>query len=236
MTAVIVTGGSRGIGAAICERFARDGYRVVVIDLVEPSHGHCVEHHCLDVADSVRLRHLVADLAERFPVTCLVNNAGVAMPADLEATSDEQIDRIFAINLRGSIAATQAVLPALRRAGGGSVIHIGSRAALGKKRRAAYSTSKAGLIGMAKTMALELAGEGITVNCVAPGPIRTSGFEQANPADSEATRAINRNVPLGRLGEPEEIADAVAYFAAAGFVTGQVLYVCGGMTLGAASI
>jgi NAD(P)-dependent dehydrogenase (short-subunit alcohol dehydrogenase family) len=236
MTAVIVTGGSRGIGAAICERFKRDGYRVLVLDPIAPEHRHFDQHRFVDVADSAGLRAAIAALLEHYPVTCLVNNAGLAIPADLEGTTDEQIDRVFAVNLRGSIAATQAVLPALRRAGGGSVIHIGSRAALGKKLRTAYSTSKAGLIGMAKTMALELAGDHITVNCVAPGPIRTSGFERANPSDSQATLAITQGVPLGRLGEPGEIADAAAYFASAGFVTGQVLYVCGGMTVGAASI
>lgn len=236
MNAAIVTGGSRGIGAAICERFKSDGYQVLVLDPAAPEHDHFDAHRNVDAGDSVRLREVIAALLEDYTVTCLVNNAGLAIPANLEETSDEQIDRVFAVNLRGSIAATQAVLPALRRAGGGRVIHIGSRAALGKKLRTAYATSKAGLIGMTKTMALELAGEGITVNCVAPGPIRTSGFERANPADSEATRAISRGVPLGRLGEPAEIATAVAYFATAGFVTGQVLYVCGGMTLGAASI
>ncbi|ASK32905.1 SDR family NAD(P)-dependent oxidoreductase [Alloalcanivorax mobilis] len=234
MTAVIVTGGSRGIGAAICERFAADGYQVLVLDPLTPEHPHASEHRVVDVADSVALRKEVTALGNLYPVTCLVNNAGVALPADLESTTDEQINRIFAINLRGSIAATQAVLPALRRAGGGSVVHIGSRTALGKKLRTAYSTSKAGLIGMARTMALELAGDNITVNCVAPGPIRTAGFEGANPADSDATRAIIDGVPLRRMGEPADVADAVAFFAAAGFVTGQVLYVCGGITVGAA--
>ena len=236
MKTAIVTGGSRGIGAAICARLRRDGLGVVVIDPRPPEHQDHDDYQSLDVADSQKLRELIGTLSQRHEIVALVNNAGVAMPADLEATTDEEMDRIFAVNLRAGIAATQAVVRALRRAGGGAVVNIGSRTALGKQRRVAYSASKAGVIGMTRTMALELAGDGITVNCVAPGPILTRGFERANPADSPATRKIVESVPLGRMGKPEEVADAVAYFLAARFVTGQVLYVCGGMTIGGAPV
>lgn len=236
MKAIIVTGGSAGIGAAICARLRRDGYRILILDPAEPEHRDYDEHVFLDVADSARLRDIVTDLSERHEVAGLVNNAGVAAPADLESTTDDQMERVFAVNLRAGIAATQAVVPALRRVGGGGVVNIGSRTALGKKRRTAYSASKAGIIGMTRTMALELAGDDITVNCVAPGPIATPGFERANPPDSPATRAIVQGVPLQRMGAPADVADAVAYLLSARFVTGQVLYVCGGITVGSAPL
>ena len=116
------------------------------------------------------------------------------------------------------------------------IVNISSRAALGKELRTAYSASKAALIAMTRTWALELAGFGITVNAVAPGPIRTSLFDEANPPDSPRTKAIVDNIPVGFMGEPDDVADAVAFFASdrARFVTGQVLYVCGGVSVGGA--
>lgn len=116
------------------------------------------------------------------------------------------------------------------------VVNIASRAALGKERRSVYAATKAGLIGMAKVWALELGGHGITANSIGPGPIRTELFERANPPGSRATQAILDALPVGRMGEPEDIANAAAFLldARSGFVTGQTLYVCGGMTVGAA--
>jgi len=140
----------------------------------------------------------------------------------------------MAVNLKPAILCAQLVLPAMKRAKIGRIVNISSRATLGKERRTAYSASKAGLIGMTKTWALELAPSGITVNAIGPGPIRTSLFDAANPPGAPATQAIIERVPVGFLGEPEDIANAVGFFAsdAARFVTGQVLYVCGGMTIG----
>lgn len=129
----------------------------------------------------------------------------------------------------------QAVVPAMKAAGRGRVVNISSRAALGKELRTAYAATKAGLHGMTRTWALELGRWGITVNAVGPGPIRTSLFDAVNPADSPRTKAIIDAVPIGRLGTCEDVAEAVGFFASdgAGFITGQVLYVCGGMTTGA---
>ena len=134
------------------------------------------------------------------------------------------------------LAGGQTLLPAMKREGIGRVVNIASRAALGKELRTAYAATKAGLIGMTKTWALELGAHGITVNAVGPGPIRTELFEAANPPGDPRTQAIIDRVPVRRLGTPEDVAGAVGYLCSdgAGFVTGQVLYVCGGMTVGGA--
>ena len=115
---------------------------------------------------------------------------------------------------------------------------MASRAALGKEMRTVYAATKAGLIGMAKVWALELGEHGITANAIGPGPIRTELFDRANPPDSERTRAIIEAIPVRRVGAPEDIANAVSFLldARSGFVTGQALYVCGGMTAGVAGV
>jgi len=126
-------------------------------------------------------------------------------------------------------------LPRLRESACGRIVNIGSRAALGKIGRVGYSATKAALTGLTRSMALELAPHGITVNCIAPGPIETEFFTGVNDPSSPATRALTEAVPLGRLGRPEEVAGVVLFFisAEAGFITGQTLYVCGGLTIGA---
>ena len=126
----------------------------------------------------------------------------------------------------------------MKAAGKGRIVTISSRAALGKELRTAYSATKAGVIGLTRTWALELAPHGITVNAIGPGPIETELFKSANPHNSPRTQAIIRGVPVQRLGQPEDIAHAADFFLSDGasFVTGQVLYVCGGMTVGVAPI
>ena len=158
------------------------------------------------------------------------------MPASLEDTTIEHMERVLAVNVEAAMVCAQAALPAMKQAGCGRIVNISSRAALGKELRTAYAASKAALIGMTRTWALELAAFGITVNAVAPGPIRTSLFDQANPPDSPATRAIVDGIPVGFMGEPDDVADAVSFFVSdrARFVTGQVLYVCGGVSIGGA--
>ena len=122
----------------------------------------------------------------------------------------------------------------MKAAGIGRIVSISSRAALGKELRTAYAATKAGLHGMTKTWALELGRHGITANAVGPGPIRTPLFERVNPPDAPRTKEIVARIPVGFMGEPEDVAEAVAFLASdrARFVTGQVLYVCGGMTVG----
>lgn len=232
----LVTGGSRNIGGAISRRLSEDGFRVIVLDIVPPEHDDLELFLQVDLSDAAATARALAQAVGGRAVTRLVNNAGIVQPASLEDTTPDSLDQVAAINLRAPILCAQAVLPAMKAAGRGRIVNVSSRAALGKELRTAYAATKAGLHGMTRTWALELGAHGITVNAVGPGPIRTSLFEAVNPADSPRTQAIVAKVPVARLGTPEDVAEAVAFFASdrAGFVTGQVLYVCGGMTIGAA--
>jgi 3-oxoacyl-[acyl-carrier protein] reductase len=236
---VLITGGSGGIGRAIAARAAEAGWRVLNLDLRPPEVPLPREvFRACDFADLPAARAALADLVQAHAPTRLVNNVGVVKPASLEETTVEDFATVQEVNLRSAILAAQAVLPAMRAAGFGRIVNIASRAALGKELRTAYAASKAGLIGLARTWALELAAEGITVNAIGPGPIATELFRRANPDNSPRTRAIIEGVPVKRLGTPEDVANGVHFFLddRSGFVTGQVLYVCGGLTVGLAPI
>jgi NAD(P)-dependent dehydrogenase (short-subunit alcohol dehydrogenase family) len=232
----IVTGGAGAIGTAICERLTRDGQAVVVVDLQEPEHGFCMDYLIVDLSDADQIKEKVAAFCADHPVTRLINNAGIVKPANVEESTVDDFSLVMNVNARAGLQLTQLCLPAMRAAGMGRVVNISSRAALGKAQRLAYSASKAALQGMTRTMALELARDGITVNCVGPGPIRTKLFEDGNPPDSPVTRKILGAIPVGFMGEPKDVAGAVSFLASedARFITGQTLYVCGGLSIGAA--
>ncbi len=236
--AALVTGGSRGIGAAIVRKLLARGLPVVILDREEPAEPSAARFVRCDLTDLQATQAALAAITAENAMLWLVNNAGIAAPATLEETTMEDFDRVVAINLRACILAAQAALPAMKAAGQGRIVTISSRAALGKELRTAYSATKAGVIGLTRTWALELAPHGITVNAIGPGPIETELFKSANPHNSPRTQAITRGVPVQRLGQPEDIAHAADFFLSEGasFVTGQVLYVCGGMTVGVAPI
>jgi 3-oxoacyl-[acyl-carrier protein] reductase len=232
----LVTGGSRGIGAAIAERLTSDGMGVIVVDRAEPEHDHLVEFVRLDLSDAAATAAELGRLCRGRTITRLVNNAGIVAPAAIEEVDVDSVERVMAVNIKAAIVCVQALLPGMKQAGTGRIVNISSRTALGKELRTVYAASKAGLHGMTKTWALELGRHGITVNAIGPGPIRTALFEAVNPPDAERTKEIIARIPVGFVGEPKDIADAVSFFASerARFVTGQVLYVCGGMTVGSA--
>jgi len=233
----VVTGGARNIGAAIARRLSDDGFKIIVIDQIEPDHTHVDAFVEADLSDVRSLARVLAPVFDERRITRLVNNAGIVSPALLQDTTIEDMERVLAVNLEAAMVCAQLVLPAMKQAGVGRIVNISSRAALGKELRTAYGASKAALIAMTRTWALELAGFGITVNAVAPGPIRTSLFDEANPPDSPRTRAIVDNIPVGFMGEPDDVAHAVGFLTSdhARFVTGQVLYVCGGVSIGGVS-
>lgn len=237
--AVLITGGSGGIGRAIARRAVEAGLSVVNLDLRAPEEALPREAFLeCDFADLAGARAVLAEAAAKHAPLRLVNNVGVVKPASIEETTPEDLATVMDVNLRSALLAAQALLPAMRAARFGRIVNIASRAALGKELRSAYGASKAGLIGLARTWALELAADGITVNAIGPGPIATELFRRANPDNSPRTRAIIEGVPVKRLGTPEDVAHGVHFFLdeRAGFVTGQVLYVCGGMTVGLAPV
>jgi len=230
---LLVTGGASGIGRAIVEEGLSLGWDVAVIDRDRAPAGQSVT---ADLSDPDATAGALAEVLATGPVTRLVNNVGAVFPQRLEETTLAEVDAAHALNLRCAVQCTQAVLPGMKAAGFGRVVNMSSRAALGKELRTAYAASKAALIGLTRVWALELGEHGITVNAIGPGPIATELFNRANPADAPRTKAIVRSVPVQRVGTPEDVAHAACFFLSgrAGFVTGQTLYVCGGMTVGVA--
>jgi NAD(P)-dependent dehydrogenase (short-subunit alcohol dehydrogenase family) len=231
----VVTGGSAGIGLAICEQLLADDFEVVSLarracPLAHPK-LHSVE---VDLLDRAATAAAAKEVAERFAVTTVVHNAGVIRPALLADVKLGDLDALVELHLGAAVQLVQAALPAMRARRFGRVVLLSSRAAVGLATRTSYSATKAGMLGMARTWALELAPDGITVNVVAPGPVRTDMFHDVVPAGSEKEHALAAAVPVRRLGEPADVARAVRFFVDPqnGFVTGQVLYVCGGTSVG----
>jgi 3-oxoacyl-[acyl-carrier protein] reductase len=230
-----VTGGSAGIGQAICEDLLGKGYEVISLSLGKSPTSHPRLHSLeVDLTDRAATAQAAAELVRRFEVTTVVHNAGVIRAALLAEVKLEELDELVALHLGAAIQLVQAALPQMRSAHFGRIVMLSSRAAVGAVTRTSYSATKAGMIGMLRTWALELAPDGITVNAVAPGPIRTDMFYDVIPQGSERERALAAAVPVRRLGEPADVARAVSFLAdpANSYITGQVLYVCGGSSVG----
>ena len=225
---VLVTGGANGIGAAIADRCRQDGYEPVILDQQGDGVIHC---DLLDPESTAAALELA--LADG-PITRLVNNVGAVFPHSVQDQTLQEFDAAFALNLRSAFQCVQALLPGMRESGLGRIVSMSSRAALGKELRAAYASTKAGLLGLTRVVALDEGRYGITANAVGPGPIATDLFRNANPDGSPQTRSIIESVPVQRMGTPEDVAHAVSYLLdeRSGFVTGQTLYVCGGLTVG----
>jgi NAD(P)-dependent dehydrogenase (short-subunit alcohol dehydrogenase family) len=236
----IVTGASAGIGAAICRRMIDAGYEVISLALRKPDWSHPALHTIeVDLTDAGATAEAAASVARQFAVGTVVHNAGVIRPNLLPDVSQEDLHNLTQLHLGAAILIVQAVLPEMRQRKFGRIVLMSSRAALGLQTRTAYAATKAGMIGMARTWALELAPDGITVNVVAPGPIGdTDMFRQAIPAGDPREAAIAKSIPVGRLGRSDDVARAVMFFADPenSFVTGQVLYVCGGASVASISL
>ena len=181
--------------------------------------------------DSVK--HALANIVSRHEITGLVNNAGLNHLQNLGEIDLVSFDEVIAVNLRAAIQCAQAVLPAMVRARFGRIVNITSRSVLGRANASSYSAAKAGLVALTRSWALELADKNITVNAVGPGPTETEMWNRNNPPESPATQARVAQIPMRRMGRPEDVAGAVSYFMSedAGFVTGQHFFVCGGFSV-----
>lgn len=237
----LVTGGSRGIGAAISKRLGSDGYHVLVnfasneskakavVDEIVAS-GGSAETCGFDVSDSGQVdAKLDAAASQHGPIAVLVNNAGITIDSLLMRLKDEDLEKTLSIDLKGAIYCTRAATKQMMRARQGSVIQISSVIGeMGNPGQGAYAAAKAGLIGFSKSIAKELGSRQVRVNVITPGFIETDMTEVLTPAQKEA---ILRAVPLGSLGSPEDIASIVSFLAspASRYITGQVIGVNGGL-------
>ncbi|MBC5783759.1 SDR family oxidoreductase [Ramlibacter sp. USB13] len=235
----VVTGGSAGIGKAICESLLADGYEVISLARRKSEIAHPKMHDIeVDLMDRAATAEAAKELAKRFEVTTIIHNAGVIRPALLPEVQLTDVDALVNLHWGAALLLVQACLPAMRERRFGRILLMSSRAALGAQTRTAYSATKSGMLGLARTWALELAPHGITVNVVAPGPVHTEMFYDVIPAGSEREQKLAASIPVGRIGESADVARAVSFFIHpdAGFVTGQSLYVCGGASLGSISL
>jgi 2-keto-3-deoxy-L-fuconate dehydrogenase len=223
----LVTGGGSGIGAAVARRLAAEGAEVIVADLspaaVADELG--VQAVVLDVRDEEQVAAALADL------DVLVNVAGIGSTTNAPETTLEVWENVFAVNARGTFLCCKHAIPGMAARGGGSIVNVASVAGLvGLRNRAAYCASKGAVISLTRALAVDHVADGIRVNAVAPGTVDSPWVRRLVEDVGESLDALRARQPLGRLGTPEEIADAVAYLAAAEFVTGSVLVIDGGLT------
>ncbi|MEV6876490.1 SDR family oxidoreductase [Amycolatopsis sp. NPDC051128] len=242
----LVTGAGRGIGAAIAAELAGRGHRIAVCDLDGAAAfdmaGALAERHCVktaaitaDISDSAAARAAVLEAdADLGPVDVLVNNAAVDVVGRFVDSDEQSWDRIIAVNLRGTIAMTRAVLDGMIERERGRIIHIASDAGrVGSSGEVVYSATKGGIIAFGKALAREVARHGITVNSVCPGPTETALLGQVAEYSQRMYEATVRAIPLRRVAQPGDIAGVVGFLAsdAAAYLTGQTISVSGGLTM-----
>jgi 3-oxoacyl-[acyl-carrier protein] reductase len=230
----VVTGASSGIGEAIAAALLERGIPVVTLQRTAPKILHKDLHfRSIDLTDLAATRVVANDIAARFPVRFLVNNAGQNAPNPLGKATVEELNQVLTITLGAAMVLIQSFVPGMRRAKFGRIVNISSRAILGKSERIVYASAKAGLEGMTRVVAIETGADGITVNAVMPGPVETAHFNRGHPPGSHKRQAVIDKVLVGRLGTTKEIARAVTFLLdrESGFITGQSLFVCGGTSV-----
>ena len=230
----VVTGASSGIGEAVARQLLDRGCTVVSVQRRAPRIEHeRLAFHPVDLADGAAAAGVAAEIASRYPVRYLVNNAGVNRPGFLDQVTVEDLDVAYAVNVRAAMILVRALAPGMRAAGFGRIVNISSRAIKGKTGRTAYAAAKAGLVGMMRSWCLELAGSGITVNAIAPGPVASELFDRGHPPGSEKRQRVIDSIPVRRVGTPDDVARAVLFLLApeSGYITGQTLFVCGGTSI-----
>jgi 3-oxoacyl-[acyl-carrier protein] reductase len=246
--AVLITGAGIGIGAATAHAFTRAGYHAIVTDVLEEegravvadieSEGGEAEYHHLDVMSTEETESVVSEVQERYgPLDAVVANAGIAHRVPLPELTDERWDHTHEIDLKGVMRVCRAVAPAMREAGRGNMIALSSimGVAYGWGEHVQYSAAKAGVVGLVRGLAVELARDGIRVNGIAPGYIRTAqALSEEHSLGSAGLEQAAEFIPMGRVGEPEDIADVAVFLAsdAARYITGQTIVVDGGLLPG----
>ncbi|MGC8536703.1 MAG: SDR family NAD(P)-dependent oxidoreductase [Rhizomicrobium sp.] len=245
---VLITGAGIGIGRAAAQAFAAAGYRVIVTDVLDvqgesvaaeiTAGGGDAEFHHLDVRSTEQSEEVLRAVEIKFgALDCIVANAGIAHKVPLSQMTDDAWDYTFEIDLKGMLRVIRPALPGMRARGSGAIVCTSSimGVAYGWNEHVHYSAAKSGVVGLIRGLAVELAGAGIRVNGVAPGYIRTAQLlseqHSLGTAGAEAARAF---IPMGRIGEPEEIADVIVFLAspAARYMTGQTVVVDGGLLVG----
>ena len=232
---VVVTGASAGIGQRIAGSLLDEGCTVIALSRHRGGLTHprllAVE---VDLTDPAATRAAAAHVCAAHAVTEIVHNAGAIRPAPVDKVELTDLHALVDLHLSAALILLQAALPAMRAARHGRIVLMATRGMLGLAERSAYAATKAGMLGLVRTWAVELAAHGITANVVAPGPVHSEMFDAVLPPGSGKAEALAQRIPVGRIGEPEDVARAVRFFLApeAGFITGQTLYVCGGTSLG----
>jgi NAD(P)-dependent dehydrogenase (short-subunit alcohol dehydrogenase family) len=238
----VITGAGGGIGEATAKLFASEGAKIAVVDInieqaervakeIGEAGGEALALK-LDVSSREEVEKMVSDVKDKFGrIDVLVNNAGINRDAFAVKMKEENWDSVIDINLKGSFLCSVAVSAIMGEGGGGKIINTSSIGALGNMGQANYAASKAGVIGLTKTLALEFARNKITVNCIAPGATKTPMTAGIPP---EIAEKLTKKIPLRRFAEPDEIAKAHLFLASddSSYITGQVLFVDGGISVG----
>ena len=242
----IITGGASGIGKSVCQRLAKEGAGVVVLDLnveaarqtvheIEEQGGKAQAVGC-DISDTERVHGIIGEILARQPIDILVNSAGIAHIGNIEATTEADLDRLYSINVKGTYNAMAAVVPSMKRRGHGIIVNVASVASLvGIADRFAYSMTKGAVLTMTYSVARDYVNDGIRCNCVAPARVHTPFVDQyleKNYPDNrdEMFDTLSKTQPIGRMGTPDEIAELIAYLCsdAAAFITGTNIPIDGG--------